>query len=320
MNPELLAVAAAQDGLFTTAQAHAAGHDKWALVGLVRSGACLHLARGLYAVPTLGEQSPDEAHRLLGRGGLLLYPDATLAGHSALVALGLPVWGANLQRAHLERPVKREVLTERFVIRPSARRQGATVGRSGDEPESQRHVAPAVAVVQHCLEHGAAAGIVSADAGLHRRVIDMHGLERAAEAVRGWPRSSRVRTMLTHVDARSESVGESRLRFALAVAGVTLQPQVLIRDEAGRAVARVDFLVEGTKVVIEFDGKVKYADGGADALMAEKRREDRLRRLGYVVVRVTWADLSRMDTVIRWIRQACALQGNVEPVRGSQGG
>lgn len=183
-----------------------------------------------------------------------------------------------------------------------------------------RQVPPAVALVQHCLESGAAAGIVAADAAMHREVVVVEALTGAAGAVHGWPRSSGVRTMLAHVDGRSESVGESRLRFALAVAGITLEPQVVVTDEAGDFVARVDFVVEGTRVVVEFDGKVKYGDGGADALMAEKRREDRLRRLGYAVVRVTWADLYHLPRVITWIRQACATHGQVGLCVGRQVG
>ena len=126
--------------------------------------------------------------------------------------------------------------------------------------------------------------------------------------------------MLAHVDGRSESVGESRLRFALAVAGITLEPQVVVTDEVGDFVARVDFLVAGTRVVVEFDGKVKYGYGGADVLMAEKRREDRLRRLGYAVVRVTWADLYHLPRVITWVRQACATHGKVVLPGGRQVG
>jgi very-short-patch-repair endonuclease len=211
----------------------------------------------------------------------------------------LPVWGANLARAHLLRPVKREVLTERFVIRPSW-----PLLRELDIAES---CAPLpLALVQHALEHGAAPGVVATDAALHRGLVSMHALEWAGREVRGWPRSSRVRSMLAHVDGRSESVGESRLRFGLAVAGIAVVPQVVIEDRNGRFVARVDFLVEGTNIVIEFDGKVKYRDGGADALMAEKRREDTLRRLGYVVIRVTWADLEDMPMVVGWIRREMA--------------
>lgn len=327
MNPELLAVANSQGGLFTTGQAATAGYDKWGLIGLVKAGEAEHLARGLYAVCRPGlSLTAEAAHLRLARGGLLLYPDARLCGHSAVTALGLPVWDTDLSRAHLERPVAAEVLTQRFTIRPpllppdpgSEEASAESVGTA--LPDLDRHVPPAVALVQHCLENGAGAGIVSADAALHQELVTIDDLTEAAALVHGWPRSSRVRTMLAHVDGRSESVGESRLRFATAVAGITLEPQVVITDANGRFVARVDFVVAGTKVVVEFDGKVKYADGGPDALMAEKRREDRLRRLGYAVVRVTWADLHQLSLVIGWIRAAMASQGNVEPQRGREVG
>lgn len=65
--------------------------------------------------------------------------------------------------------------------------------------------------------------------------------------------------------------------------GYSLEPQVWIGPY------RVDFLVPGTRVIVEFDGAVKYDD--RQAIVAEKRREDDLRRRGYVVVRLMWSDL-----------------------------
>ena len=51
-------------------------------------------------------------------------------------------------------------------------------------------------------------------------------------------------------------------------------------------------------MVIEFDGKIKYGGvGGLQALVDEKAREDRLRALGYEIVRLTWADLARPGRV-----------------------
>ena len=110
--------------------------------------------------------------------------------------------------------------------------------------------------------------------------------------------------MLRLVDGRRESVGESRCGVALAMAGIVATPQVTITDAHGGFVARVDFLVEGTRVVVEFDGKVKYAAGDPTVLWDEKRREDRLRRLGYVVVRITWAHLERPGAVAAAVRSA----------------
>lgn len=129
-------------------------------------------------------------------------------------------------------------------------------------------------------------------------------LQEVAATVAGWPRSGRVSAMLAMVDGRSESVGESRLRIHLRAAGIAVVPQVVIIDHDRGFRARVDFLVEGTNVIVEFDGKVKYTDGGPDALFAEKRREDELRRLGYTVIRVIWADLDNLKHIIARIRQA----------------
>jgi hypothetical protein len=57
--------------------------------------------------------------------------------------------------------------------------------------------------------------------------------------------------------------------------------------------------------VVEFDGAVKYAGAeGQAALVAEKRREDMLREMGYAVIRLTWADLARPDLVRRRIEAA----------------
>ena len=68
--------------------------------------------------------------------------------------------------------------------------------------------------------------------------------------------------------------------------------------------ARVDHLV-GERVVVEFDGLVKYAGAeGRGALAAEKAREDLLRSLGYEVVRLTGADLDRPQRVDAMVRAA----------------
>jgi hypothetical protein len=108
-------------------------------------------------------------------------------------------------------------------------------------------------------------------------------------------------------DGRSESVGESRLRVLLADLGLPAPVlQAEIRDAAGVLVARVDFLLARWGIVIEFDGAVKYAGTGAEALIAEKRREDRIRDLGYEVVRVVWADLAAPAELVGRIRRAIA--------------
>ena len=52
---------------------------------------------------------------------------------------------------------------------------------------------------------------------------------------------------------------------------------------------RADFRIKGTRILVEFDGATKYAVGDRATLFEEKRREDALRRVGWVVVRLVWA-------------------------------
>ena len=298
LDAALVMTARAQRGMLTTAQATAAGLSAPVLVKLVKAGVLRHPGRGLYAVEALCESDPEAWHRQLCAGAFLLYPDAVLAGTSALLAHGIPIWGAPLAAPTILRPVKRAGGMSAFWVRP-ARGESLSTDWGPASP-------PASALVQHAVDHGIVPGVVSADAALREGSVTLDQLTEQVHAVATWPHSSRAASMLRLVDGRRESVGESRCGVALAMAGIDVTPQVTIRDERGHLVARVDFLVDGTKVVIEFDGKVKYAAGDPGVLWDEKRREDRLRRLGYVVVRITWAQLERAGAVAAAVRAALA--------------
>ena len=108
--------------------------------------------------------------------------------------------------------------------------------------------------------------------------------------------------MLGMADGRAESPGETLVRRILVEGGIPVTPQLTIHD--GPVSWRADLVVDGTRVLVEFDGLVKY--GSSDDLIAEKRREDRLRALGFIVVRVTWADLRRPDHLVAEVRRAVA--------------
>lgn len=268
------------------------------VIGKALSRGRLHrLTRGAYtsARPT----SVQEHRRLLSIAALRLYPDAQLVGSAAAAAWGLPITGVPAVRLDIARPMTHEVLTRELRIRPSrVRPQRSALGPA--DP-------PATALVQMAIDNGVRAAVPAIDAALHAGVVSQAELASAAEVVTGWPGSSRTRCALAWADGRSESVGESLTRVDLTAAGIRTTPQVVIRDAEGAFVARCDLGVDGTRVLIEFDGKVKYTDGGADALFAEKRREDRLRRLGYLVVRVVWADLITPGRLIALVREALSL-------------
>ena len=296
LDAALVTTARTQQGMLTTAQAMAAGLSGPVLVRLVKAGVLRHPGRGLYAVEALAGPDAESWHRQLCAGAFLLYPDAVLAGTSALLAHGIPVWGAPLDTPSIVRPVQRAGGMTAFWVRP-ARGESVSTDWGPASP-------PASALIQHAVDHGIVTGVVSADAALREGAVTLDELAEALDGVATWPHSSRAASMVRLVDGRRESVGESRCAVALALAGIDVTPQVPIFDERGALVARVDFLVDGTMVIIEFDGKVKYASGDPRVLWHEKRREDRLRRLGYLVVRITWAQLERPGAVAAAVRAA----------------
>ncbi|GAA2052407.1 hypothetical protein [Williamsia deligens] len=116
-----------------------------------------------------------------------------------------------------------------------------------------------------------------------------------------------ARQALTWADGRSESAGESLSRALMIRAGFLMpELQVEYREEDGEVFARVDF-DWGGRVVGEFDGLVKYDD--ATDVVAEKRREDKLRALGIIVVRWTWNDLRNPDRFIATLHRAFTTAG-----------
>lgn len=296
LDPALLALAEAQEGVLTTSQLRLGGYCSRALVDLVDGGVLDHPGRGLYVVAAATREDPVARHRQLVAGARLLYEDAVLVGATAVLAHEVPVWGADLTHPALRRPIIRSGGMRAFWVRGGVGQSVETGwGPASPLPDSLALLA---------LDHGIVPGVVSADAALRAGRVTVEELSAAVEAVATWPGGSRAVAMRSFADGRRESVGESRCGVELALVGIAVTPQVEIRRADGSLVARVDFVVDGTNVIVEFDGKVKYADGDPSVLWREKRREDELRALGYTLVRITWADLERPGAVAAKVQAA----------------
>ncbi|NLJ54511.1 MAG: type IV toxin-antitoxin system AbiEi family antitoxin domain-containing protein [Intrasporangiaceae bacterium] len=319
--PLLVEAAVGHHGMFTTDIARHLGLDKFALAALTAGGHLIHPCRGLYAVAELVDQGTDTTwHKHLTYGGRMLYPDATLVGATSLVAHDITVWNTDLTRPAFFRPRDRSAAASAFWVRPRV------CPNTIDTPWGPTQTI-ADSLIQHCLDNGMTQGVVSVDAALRSQLTTVDELVAAAERVEKWPRSHRVRSMLTHVDGRHESPGESLTAVFAGASGIELVPQVTIFDEKGRFIGRVDFVVKGTRVVVEFDGKRKYfkVDGDDDTgpwgkpvderVLEEKQREDRLRAQGYVVVRLIWRDFYSPGVVAAKIRAGLALEQRIYSAR-----
>jgi very-short-patch-repair endonuclease len=150
--------------------------------------------------------------------------------------------------------------------------------------------------------------LVVADSAV-RRGADAEVIAAMLVSAAGRRGVRQARQVLSLADARSESPGESVVRWILATSGLPRpEPQVVVTT--WRAAYRVDLGWPERRVAVEFDGAVKYEDdgargGGIDAFMSEKRRHDALVEAGWTLLRVTWPDLSDPDTLVERVR--CAL-------------
>jgi hypothetical protein len=147
-------------------------------------------------------------------------------------------------------------------------------------------------------------------------------LSEAADVMTSAAKRRRIHELLALADETSESVGESRSRALIHVLGLPAPVlQYVFQDHEG-FIARTDFFWPDAKVIGEFDGDAKYLDdvllagrSTQEAILAEKKREDRLRALGYKVVRWDWKILSTPD-VLRERLIAAGIRPQTTPPRG----
>lgn len=107
----------------------------------------------------------------------------------------------------------------------------------------------------------------------------------AEEQGRGWARARRV---LEIADVLSESPGESLVKLVTMDAGLSAP-----RQQYPIGPFRVDFAWEEFRVVLEFDGAVKYADDAqaAEAVRRERERQVQITNAGWIVIRTGWHEV-----------------------------
>lgn len=317
----------ASDGVISTPELGRLGLGPNEIRRALRAGRLRRLIRGWYAVwpPDLpvapwdganGRAREQNQHRLLVRALVRQLDGRVVASHqSALLLHGAPLYALDLSRAQLTR-----TQDDHSRHRALAHIHPAVDFPTSTSPDGVPCVHPAVAAVQVGLGPGEQAvgvmpSLVAADWLLQTRAISMLDLSAAIGLFASCPGITAVRAQLACADGRHESVGETRLAAILRALGLRFRPQVAHVVDGQRT--RVDFELDGERVIIEFDGLGKYRVDAADgqdeglamrrAFAAEKRRQDALTALGYEFVRVLWSDLDRPWFIAAKIQAARAL-------------
>lgn len=301
----LARLAREHDGLVTRRLALARHVSPGVLDALLRRGALHRLRPGIFVERSTWEGTGLHARYGLEVRGVLLDHPGWLASHHAALALhGLPLFGVDTTTVDVVAPVS-----------TSKRRPGLHVHVATPAQRALLTVASAsaVAVADACVLTAAAsgfeAGVVAMDAAVQRSLTTVAGLSAGLEDCAVRYGATLARAAIAAVDPACESPGETRTRLILKGAGLDVRSQVVLSDDDG-LIGRVDLLV-GDKVVVEFDGAVKYERfDGRQALMEEKQREERLRDAGFRIVRVVWRDLTDPAALLRRVEAAAAAAAN----------
>ncbi|OHV02265.1 DUF559 domain-containing protein [Mycobacterium talmoniae] len=121
--------------------------------------------------------------------------------------------------------------------------------------------------------------------------VGIADVEAVIAAHRGARGLNRLRRILPLVDGGAESPQETRTRLVLIDAGLPKpETQIVVRDQYGGFVARVDMGYRELKVGIEYDGPQHWTD--PKQRQRDIDRQVALAALGWVIIRVS-ADLLR---------------------------
>jgi len=265
---------------------------------MLRRGHLVRLTRGVYDAaallraggwPAAGPEDLDAARRRTAWTGLLGFgPSAIAVGPSALALLdvqGLP----RSVPAQVALPGGRHARS-RDGLRVRCFDQGMALWQC----RGRLVAAPAWALAQAVCELDRRHAVAVLDSALHLGLVaDVEEVRRLSVGRRG---AARTRSWWDLVDGRADSPLETDARLQCLDAGIEPDDlQVIVRDDAGRVLARGDLgwrLPRGRWLVAEIDGRGPHSQ--PDALYGDRSRQNAIVATGRVdVLRFTARDLAR---------------------------
>ncbi|MGW4713561.1 hypothetical protein [Nocardia sp. NPDC004260] len=282
--------------LISRQQALASGLSDKTLHRLCRTGKWQRLRAGHYLSAPGSGLGATGRHLLMTLATAESTSDSAVTSHcSAAVLHGMTTWGIPLDRVHLTRNRINGGRLSRRVVIHSARMEPDEITLVDDI----RVTTPARTVLDIARSEGFEQSVALGDSALRQGLTSTAELREHLRRARRRPGCRRAALVLDLLDGRSANVGVSLSRILLHRAGLPapeVQARVFSDDEI--CIGRVDFLFPDLGVIGEFHGSdhLRAAPRGAlptaRVVTAENVRADRLRALGWVVVRWTWDDLS----------------------------
>jgi hypothetical protein len=251
------------------------------------------LVQGVYADPVL-----QLTHQLRCTGvALLLPPGAVIGGHSAAAWHGAPFAGAH-DPVTVLRPAAVRWKGPREVRVHQAEVAAADIDiRDGVPVSSALRTAWDVMALESL-----GTAVAALDAMVRAGAVGMTELVTMLDAGPGRWGVTRVRRAVPLIDPRAESPPESRVRVALAMAGLEPVPQYDVWED-GQFLGRVDFAWPEARLIVEYEGAHHFED---EHLARDDARYARLVAAGWRVIRLSAPDLRDLEAVVLRVRAALA--------------
>jgi very-short-patch-repair endonuclease len=282
----VLALAADQHGVVTTAQLLVAGWSRDVIAGRVRSGWVRPLHRGVYLV------GPVETEHARAIAAVLAVPGSVLSHYPAAVVHGLrPARGGPM---HLTVP------------RDARMRDGIRIHRAAlhSADITRRHGIPVTSPARTILDLAGAEGLSEAELALNEaRVQRRVSLASLNEQFSRYPRHRGTAALkeATQADAGFTRSKAERLMLRLIQRAELPRPQANTHVEGHE----VDLVWPSQRLIVEFDGYATHSL--RRSFEQDRRRDQHLVARGWRVIRVTWRQLNdQPEAVVATLATALA--------------
>jgi len=264
---------------------------------MYRRGVLVRLRHGVYVLGDMIDgASPAQLHRIHLAAAIAATEEPTWAfGSSAALLHGMPLpfdAPTHINLLRLSRQDERSLArrSRHDLVIPSTRVTTHMIS------ERDATIVDGIAVVSAPLAALSAAKgmpdkwqVALFDAALWDGTATPEDLASLSEEWRSRGGKARLDAALSRARRGAQTVLETFSRLALVDQGLP-EPQLQSAfHDRGGLIGYVDMCWPDLRVIGEADGLVKY--GTREDLVREKIREDRLRALGFRVVRWTWADI-----------------------------